>query len=234
MLVALAQRPVVGTPLHGSVGGVWQLPLAQLCPPLHCRPHAPQLFWSLCVSTQPPPQFVSPARHAHVPPLQRWSPLQAMSQPPQCWLSLAGFTQPPPHAIDGSVQLSTHEPIEQSCPAAQRDPQAPQCSPLLAVLTQRPPHSCSGGAQRTAASLAESAGLPTGSSQLQRTAMRTHHKALRKIVMLEPLSEANRTGNRKRNRINDARARGRCPGSARASGPPKRERCGDGERACSR
>jgi hypothetical protein len=66
-------------------------------------PHAPQLFESVIVSVQAPPQRLWPIGQGisveHVPPTHIWSAVQALPQAPQFIASVAVFTQVMPQRV---------------------------------------------------------------------------------------------------------------------------------------
>lgn len=75
-----------------------QLPWEQTSPGGHALPHPPQLFGSLCVSTQLPLHLAPPLAHWHAPPWHVVPALQTVSHPPQLELSDVSSTQKPPQS----------------------------------------------------------------------------------------------------------------------------------------
>ena len=59
------------------------------------------------------------------------------------------FVQTPPQSVSPAWHDSTHDPPEQTCPAAQALPHAPQLKRSVCVLAQTPPHSVSPAWQLT-------------------------------------------------------------------------------------
>jgi hypothetical protein len=67
----LVNEMVVAPARVSFAGGIpTQLPIEQLVPAMHARPHIPQFAALVRRSTQVPPQFVCPAGHAHEPAMQ--------------------------------------------------------------------------------------------------------------------------------------------------------------------
>jgi hypothetical protein len=106
------QRPAtqVSPAAHaGEQVGAVQVPASQLSPIAQRRPHAPQWFVLLAVSTHPPPQHESPSPQA-VPAPHRQPPSTHVSPASQAGVQVAAMHMPP-----------THE-----APIAQRLPHSPQ------------------------------------------------------------------------------------------------------------
>src|SRR5687767_1088717 len=61
--------------------------------------HIPQWVGSLVISTQTPPQSVSPPGHAHIPARHSIPPEQTTPQAPQLVSSLSRLTQVPPQSV---------------------------------------------------------------------------------------------------------------------------------------
>jgi hypothetical protein len=57
---------------------------------------------------------------------------------PQCAGLVCRFTQTPPQFVCSAVQLTTHPPFLQACPAAHVLPHAPQLRGSLVTVTQAP------------------------------------------------------------------------------------------------
>jgi hypothetical protein len=72
-------------------------PFEHSAPPVHCFPHAPQLFGSLDSSTHVPLHDVSPPVHPHLPALHVVPPVHATPHAPQFASSVFGSTHALPH-----------------------------------------------------------------------------------------------------------------------------------------
>ena len=119
-----------------SVVPAWhaQSPFAQTRLPRQICEQNPQLFLSVCRSTQALPQRASPEPQlvAHVPALQTSPNMQRLPQLPQLRGSDCRITHTPPR---GPLQTTSpgahkHVPFMHVAPAAHALPQLPQ-SPLL-------------------------------------------------------------------------------------------------------
>jgi hypothetical protein len=126
-----------------------QLPPAQTCPAGQTLPQVPQLFGSLAVVTQAPPQEVWPEAQVLLqrPPVQTWPSAQTMPHRPQWPGSLARFAHwgGEPHET-----LPTGQPqvlLAQTIPPVQRIPQPPQLLASEVRSTQALPQFLSGAAQ---------------------------------------------------------------------------------------
>jgi hypothetical protein len=115
-------------------------------PPLHVSvaphtlPQRPQLFVSVSVSMQAPPQAVCPAGQSGTQVLieQRSRAAQARPQAPQLVMLEVVSTHAPPQRIWPAAQGALQVPALQVSPAAQARPQAPQFAMSACVSTQVP------------------------------------------------------------------------------------------------
>jgi hypothetical protein len=105
-------------------------PLWQVVPRPQPLPHRPQFASSLLVFVQVVPHWVSPAPHSQTPETQLPPMAHCVLQPLQLRLSLVRSTQAPLQFVSvwpASVpHVVTHEPLLQTCPAAQAMPHPPQ------------------------------------------------------------------------------------------------------------
>lgn len=126
---------------------------AQIAPPVQSA-DAPQRFRSVEVSTQRPPQAMSPPRQVvaaepHAPALQT-SPAPHVAPPvqsaaaPQCAGSFLASTQLPAQTANPAGHESAQVPAAHTAPAAQSTPSlhvvAPQRLRSIEGSTHRPPH----------------------------------------------------------------------------------------------
>jgi hypothetical protein len=114
-----------------------QLPWEQTSPAGQAFPHPPQLFGSLCVSTQLPLHLAPPLAHWHEPPWHVVPAPQTVSHPPQLELSDVSSTQKPPQSDWPPLQL--HIPPTHGTALPQELPQVPQLFGSLVSSTQEPP-----------------------------------------------------------------------------------------------
>jgi hypothetical protein len=136
-----------------------QDPATQLDPPGHAFPQAPQLFGSVCLSTQAPPQLAYPVLQVlvQVPALQPAVACgsvttHACAHTPQFATSLDSFTQVPPHSVVGDAQVVAHAPMPlQLEPVPQTLVQEPQWLLSFDSLTHVEPQSISPAPQTHAA-----------------------------------------------------------------------------------
>lgn len=77
-------------------------------------PHAPQFETLVARSTQVPAQSVMPTGHVQLPPLHCFPPLQTTPQPPQLVGSVDGSTHTPLQAMVGDWQEVTQLPSTHS------------------------------------------------------------------------------------------------------------------------
>jgi hypothetical protein len=111
-------------------------PFEHTVPAAHGWPQSPQLALSVSVSTQAPPQMLSPlATHCstHLPLAHTWVALHGMPQLPQLSGSLSVLAQYEPPAtgmqvVSGAAQVVAHTPLEHMVPAAHGMLQPPQLS----------------------------------------------------------------------------------------------------------
>ena len=86
----------------------------------HRRPHIPQLFTSVCKSTQLAPHVVCMHEPTHVPFEQTWPEAQRLPQRPQWFTSVAVLDSHPLAALASqSAKPAAHVPTAH-CPPAQR------------------------------------------------------------------------------------------------------------------
>jgi hypothetical protein len=113
-----------------------------------CRPHVPQLFRSLDVSTHAPPHSSSPPAQPHIPAMQAIPVGQVVVHEPQCEASLCVFTSHPfaglpSQSAKPALQLAmwhvpaVHEGV--ALGVAHTRPQAPQLARFVVRSTQLPP-----------------------------------------------------------------------------------------------
>lgn len=119
------------------------LPLRQDWPAPHTVPHEPQLFPSVCVFEQVPPQLVGVwLEQMQLPPEQTRLLPQLTEHMPQLALSVLRLAQLLPHAVYPDAQLAellTHVPAPlHLSPLAHAVPQPPQFVALSFRLTQFP------------------------------------------------------------------------------------------------
>jgi hypothetical protein len=138
----------------------WQLPAehtAVTCVVEHAEAQAPQLFTSVCGSTQNAPQFVSPdgQLYWHAPPVQICPERQTLAQLPQLARSVVRFTQVPLQAVRPLWQLSEQTPLEHTSPAGQTVEQLPQWVLSVSRLAQVELHAVSPVGQLTEQTPAE-------------------------------------------------------------------------------
>ena len=123
-------------PEQSIVGAVHtHSPATQTAPPLHARPHPPQLVLSVCVSTQLPAHAVVVAGqlaiHSDAP---HTSPVaHIVMHAPQLSGSSVRSKQTPAQSVVPFVH--SHMPAWHSLPPAQVMPQPPQFASSLSVLT---------------------------------------------------------------------------------------------------
>ena len=105
-----------------------QLPLSQAKPAGQAMPQPPQFAGLEVVSSQRPPQSVSPAVQvaAHVPAEQTCPFGHALPHAPQLLGSIFGSVQVPLQSRSPAWQESAQTPLEQISPAGQALPHAPQ------------------------------------------------------------------------------------------------------------
>jgi hypothetical protein len=134
-------------PLHSSS---WphpapvQVPCKQTSVPVQAVPQLPQLFGSLAVSTQTPPQsFWVPTQLEvwQVPPTQSWFAVQTVSQPPQLFESVCVSTHEPEQSVVGAGQSATQLPAAHFWPLAHALLQLPQWAASVWVSVQVVPQS---------------------------------------------------------------------------------------------
>jgi hypothetical protein len=129
------------------------MPLQQLCPGVQRVPHAPQLFTSVCVFAQVPPQGIVPDTQGsvHVPIEQLCPAVQRVPHMPQLFTSVCMFTHASAQLVKGMGQVKPHMPMVQvAVPfvgAVQARPHMPQFAVLVFVLTQVVPHVVDGAMQ---------------------------------------------------------------------------------------
>ena len=115
---------------------VTHVPPAHREPAPQACPQVPQFDPSLEVSTQAPPQEVSPGRQAQVPETQAWAALQDVPQAPQS----IGLVWRSGHPLVHDVPLQVQAPPVQTPPAGQLVPHAPQLWGSVEGSTQVVPH----------------------------------------------------------------------------------------------
>jgi hypothetical protein len=117
-----------------------QAPAVQVCPLVHLVPQVPQLFASVLVSTQAPPQAVCPAvPQTQAPAVQVWPVPQVLPQVPQFFASVLASVQAPLQAVCPAV-LQAQALFVHNNPAPQALPHLPQFWPSVAMFTQLVPH----------------------------------------------------------------------------------------------
>lgn len=125
-----------------------QVPLEQVCPAVHARPHEPQLVGSVSVLAQPEAHMICGEGQItpHAPAWQVWPLGQRLLQRPQWALSDCGSTQMSLHMSRGEVHdaRAMQVPFTHACPEAQRLLQRPQCSVDPRGSTHDPPHKSNG------------------------------------------------------------------------------------------
>lgn len=118
----------------------------------------PQLFTSVCTSTQTPLHSDCPEVQEQSPPRHSKPAPQVLLHSPQWVSSVAGSMQSAPHANKPLPQLRTHWPPPHNVPLVHGLPQLPQWSLSFVRLTHSPPHIIIGASHPVEAS------APAGSS----------------------------------------------------------------------
>ena len=139
--VPLQQTPLQQPPLHGTwpLGQV-QTPPAQIWPPVHRVPQAPQLLASVARLAQAPPQTTWPVGQWHFPLSQVAPAGQTLAHLPQLLGSVWMLTQLPLQFVEPLLQVNPQDAFLQipvaPAGAAQTLPQNPQFFGSLVVSEQ--------------------------------------------------------------------------------------------------